>query len=48
MVKTVRLADHKLHSELLKIQGELQAKSGVTTSMEEVVRQLLKKYGRKV
>ena len=48
MVKTVRLANHKLHSELLKIQGEIQAKSGKSESMDSVIRVLLKKYGRKV
>jgi len=48
MVKTLRIVDHKLHSELLKIQGELQAKSGETENMDAVIKILLKKYGRKV
>ena len=48
MVKTLRVVDHRLHSELLKIQGELQAKSGKTENMDDVIRTLLKKYGRKV
>lgn len=48
MVKTIRLVDHKLHSELLKIQGELQAKSGKFTSIDVVIRTLLRRYGRKV
>ena len=48
MVKTIRLVDHNLHSELLKIQGEMQAKSGQTENMDVVIRALLKKYGRKV
>ena len=38
----------KLHSELLKIQGEIQAKTGKSESMDSVIRKLLKKYGRKV
>ena len=48
MVKTIRLKDEKLHSELLKIQGELMSKSGMTKTADDVVRALLKKYGRKV
>jgi hypothetical protein len=48
MVKTIRIVNHKLHSELLKIQGELQAKSGEAENMDSVIRTILKKYGRKV
>ncbi len=48
MVKTLRIVDHKLHSELLKIIGELQSKSGKAENMDSVIRVLLKKYGRKV
>lgn len=48
MVKTLRIVDHKLHSELMKISGELQAKSGEAKNMDDVIRVLLKKYGRKV
>ena len=48
MVKTIRIVDHKLHSELLKIQGEIQAKTGKSESIDSVIRILLKKYGRKV
>lgn len=48
MVKSIRLVDHELHSELLKIQGEMQAKSGKIVNMDSVIRAILKKYGRKV
>ena len=48
MVKTIRLKDEKLHSELMKMVGELQAKSGKSESVDSVIRLLLKKYGRKV
>lgn len=48
MIKTVRLKDEKLHSELLKIQGEIQARTGKSESIDSVIRILLKKYGRKV
>ncbi|MEC4848986.1 MAG: hypothetical protein RI100_07350 [Nitrosarchaeum sp.] len=48
MVKTIRIVDHKLHSELLKIQGEMQAKSGQVENIDAVIRALLIKYGRKI
>ena len=48
LVKTIRLVDHKLHSELLKVLGEIQSKTGKSESMDSVIRILLKKYGRKV
>lgn len=48
MVKTIRIVNHKYHSELLKIQGEMQAKLGETVNMDAVIRVLLIKYGRKV
>lgn len=48
MVKTIRIVDHKLHSELLKIQGEMQAKSGDIENMDAVIKKLLIKYGRKI
>ena len=48
MVKTIRIVNHKLQSELLKIQGEIQAKTGKSESIDSVIRILLKKYGRKV
>lgn len=41
MVKTIRLSD-KNHRELLKIQGQIQAKSGEFTSMDDVLSQLVK------
>ena len=44
MVKTLRIINHDLHTELLKIQGELQAKSGVYTTMDDVVGELIKTY----
>jgi len=47
-INTVRIKTEKYHSELLKIQGELQAKEGKSISMDDVIKVLLKKYGRKV
>jgi len=46
MVKTLRISDHS-HKEMLKIQGEIQAKSGEFTSMDDVVTQLVKAYRKK-
>jgi len=48
MIKTIRLKDEKLHRELLKIQGEIQARTGKSESIDSVIRMLLKKAGRKV
>jgi len=42
MVKTVRITNHSLHKELLKIQGRLQAKSGEYTTIE-----LIRNYKKK-
>jgi len=47
MVKTLRIEDAKIHKELLKIQGEIQAKSGEFTSMEKVLEELIKRYKKK-
>jgi len=47
MVKTLRLSNDNLHKELLKIQGQIQAKSGEFTSMDDVIADLVKEYKRK-
>lgn len=47
MVKTIRLSNDKLHRELLKIQGEIQAKTGEFTSMDDVVSELVRTYRKK-
>ncbi len=47
MVKTLRIADDNIHRELLKIQGQIQAKSGEFTSMEDVLLELIKTYRKK-
>ena len=47
MVKTLRISDDDIHKELLKIQGQIQAKSGEFTSMEDVLEQLIKTYKKK-
>ena len=44
MVKTLRISDDSLHKELLKIQGEIQAKSGEFTSMDNVIDELVRVY----
>lgn len=40
MVKTLRISDEN-HKEMLKIQGEIQAKSGEFTSMDDVIAKLV-------
>lgn len=46
MVKTLRISDSN-HKEILKVQGEIQAKSGKFTSMDDVVAELVKTYRTK-
>ena len=46
MVKTLRISDEN-HKEMLKIQGEIQAKSGEFTSMDDVIAKLVKYYKKK-
>ncbi len=46
MVKTLRISD-KSHKEMLKIQGEIQAKSGEFTSMDDVIAKLVNEYRKK-
>ena len=47
MVKTLRISDDNIHRELLKIQGQIQAKSGEFTSMEDVLSELIKTYKKR-
>ena len=46
MVKTLRISDEN-HKEVLKIQGEIQAKSGEFTTMDDVISELVKTYRKK-
>lgn len=46
MVKTLRISDEN-HREMLKIQGQIQAKSGEFTSMDDVVAKLVDEYRKK-
>ena len=46
MVKTLRISDVS-HRDMLKIQGELQAKSGEFTSMDDVIEFLVKAYKKR-
>jgi hypothetical protein len=47
MVKTLRIVDENIHRELLKIQGQIQAKSGEFTSMEDTLDELIKTFKKK-
>lgn len=47
MVKTVRLSNDELHTELMKIQGKIQSESGKFTSMDDVMGILIKTYKKK-
>ena len=46
MVKTLRISDSN-HKEMLKVQGEIQAKFGEFTSMDDAVAELIKNYRRR-
>ena len=46
MVKTLRISDAN-HKEMLKIQGEIQAKSGEFTSMDDVIANLVNAHKSK-
>lgn len=46
MVKTLRISNEN-HKEVLKIQGEIQAKTGEYTSMDDVIEELVKAYHKK-
>ena len=44
MVKTIRIKNEELHSQLLQIQGEIQAETGEFTSMEDAIRVMIDVY----
>ena len=43
---TIRLSEEN-HKDLLKIQGQIQAKTGEFTSMEDVLTELIRMYKKK-
>jgi len=47
MVKTLRIVDENLHKELLKIQGQIQAQTGESTSMDDVIAELVKNFRKR-
>lgn len=47
MVKTLRIVNDDLHKELLKIQGQIQAKTGKFTSMDDVIEKLVRIYRKR-
>ena len=46
MVKTLRISDEN-HIEMLKIQGEIQTKTGESTSMDDVIAELVKNFKKR-
>ena len=46
MVKTLRISDEN-HRDMMKIQGQIQAKSGEFTSMDDVIAKLVSEYRKK-
>ena len=46
MVKTLRISDES-HKEILKIQGQIQAKTGEFTSMDDVIVELARSFKKR-
>ena len=46
MVKTLRISEEN-HKDMLKIQGQIQAKSGEFTSMDDVIAELVKNFRKR-
>ena len=47
LVKSIRLKQDKLHSELLRIQGQIQMAEGRTITMDRVIDDLIKSYRKR-
>jgi len=46
MVKTLRISDSN-HRDMMKIQGQIQAKSGEFTSMDDVIAELIRNFRKR-
>jgi len=46
MVKTLRISNEN-HHDMMKIQGQIQAKSGEFTSMDDVIEELVRLYKKR-
>jgi len=46
MVKTLRISDEN-HREMLKIQGQIQARTGEFTTMDDVIAELVKTFRKR-
>ena len=46
MVKTLRISEEN-HRDMMKIQGQIQAKSGEFTSMDDVIEELVKEHKKR-
>ena len=46
MVKTLRISEEN-HRNVLKIQGEIQAKTGEYTSMDDVIEELVRAFRKR-
>ncbi len=46
MVKTLRISNEN-HRDMMKIQGQIQAKSGEFTSMDDVIAELVKSFRKR-
>jgi len=46
MVKTLRISNEN-HKDMLKIQGQIQARTGEFTSMDDVIADMVNAYKKK-
>jgi len=46
MVKTLRISEEN-HRDMMKIQGQIQAKSGEFTSMDDVIAELVRNFRKR-
>lgn len=48
MARSIRISNPDLYKELMKIQGEIQARTGEFTSMDSAIEELVKTYRKKI
>lgn len=44
MARSIRISNEDLYKELLRIQGEIQARTGEFTSMDSAIEEIVKAY----
>lgn len=47
MARSIRITNEDLYKDLMRIQGEIQSRSGEFTSMNDTVQELVDSYRKK-